>query len=78
MLIKIVVITLLGTELVISVDEGEGVAEVCIELVSLPSNEFPIETNLLINVTTQESKTTIVSIAQPVSFIIGRFCNCWF
>ena len=52
-----IVLTLLG-EREISVDEGDGVAEVCVELVFLPNDEFPIETNLLINVSTQESKTT--------------------
>ena len=57
MLAKLYIVLTLRGEREISVDEGDGVAEVCVELVFLP-NEFPTETNLLINVSTQESKTT--------------------
>ena len=77
MLVKFVVLALRGTELEISVDEGDGVAEVCIELAFLPDPSFPTETNLLINVSTQEGKTTIISIAICHVSLVHRFCNCW-
>ena len=77
---KIVVITLRGTERDITVDEGAGVAELCVELVFLPNAEFPIEINLLINVSTQESKNNCkVQVYYYVSCVIVnfRFCSGW-
>ena len=40
-----IVLTLLG-EREISVDEGDGVAEVCVELVFLPNDEFSYRNKL--------------------------------
>ena len=55
MLLLLVVVFFFGDQ-GMSISEGDAEAEFCVELIRVPNDNFPIETNLYINVSTQDSK----------------------